>query len=98
MDKEKHRDVVIDPVTAYQVTFMLKGVVDNGTGRKISVLGRPMAGKTGTTNESVDNWFMGFSPDLVAGVYVGMDNPEQMGKETGSSSAAPRLYAGGSKS
>ena len=83
------RDVVIDPVTAYQVTFMLKGVVDNGTGRKISVLGRPMAGKTGTTNESVDNWFMGFSPDLVAGVYVGMDNPEQMGKETGSSSAAP---------
>jgi len=48
-----------------------------------------MAGKTGTTNESVDNWFMGFSPDLVAGVYVGMDNPEQMGKETGSSSAAP---------
>ena len=83
------RDVVIDPVTAYQITFMLKGVVDNGTGRKISVLGRPMAGKTGTTNDSVDNWFMGFSPDLVAGVYVGMDNPEQMGKETGSSSAAP---------
>ncbi len=83
------RDVVIDPVTAYQVTFMLKGVVDNGTGRKIAVLGRPMAGKTGTTNDSLDNWFMGFSPDLVAGVYVGMDNPEQMGRETGSSSAAP---------
>ena len=84
-----NRETVIDPVTAYQITFMLKGVVDNGTGRKISVLGRPMAGKTGTTNDSVDNWFMGFSPDLVAGVYVGMDNPEQMGKETGSSSAAP---------
>ena len=83
------REVVIDPVTAYQVTFMLKGVVDNGTGRKIAVLGRPMAGKTGTTNDSLDNWFMGFSPDLVAGVYVGMDNPEQMGRETGSSSAAP---------
>jgi len=84
-----NRDVVIDPVTAYQITFMLKGVVDNGTGRKIAVLGRPMAGKTGTTNDSLDNWFMGFSPDLVAGVYVGMDNPEQMGRETGSSSAAP---------
>jgi len=76
-------------VTAYQITFMLKGVVDNGTGRKISVLKRPIAGKTGTTNDSLDNWFMGFSPDLVAGVYVGMDNPEQMGRETGSSSAAP---------
>jgi len=83
------RVTVIDPVTAYQITFMLKGVVDNGTGRKIAALGRPMAGKTGTTNDSLDNWFMGFSPDLVAGVYVGMDNPEQMGLETGSSSAAP---------
>lgn len=84
-----NRGDVIDQVTAYQITFMLKGVVDNGTGRKISVLKRPIAGKTGTTNDSLDNWFMGFSPDLVAGVYVGMDNPEQMGRETGSSSAAP---------
>jgi len=83
------RDVVIDPVTAYQVTFMLKGVVDNGTGFRVRRLARPMAGKTGTTNDSYDTWFMGFSPDLVAGVYVGMDTPEQMGIETGSSAAAP---------
>ena len=83
------REVVIDPVTAYQVTFMLKGVVDNGTGFRVRRLQRPMAGKTGTTNDSYDTWFMGFSPDLVAGVYVGMDNPEQMGLETGSSAASP---------
>lgn len=83
------RPVVIDPVTAYQVTFMLKGVVDNGTGFRVRRLGRPMAGKTGTTNDSYDTWFMGYSPDLVAGVYVGMDTPEQMGIETGSSAASP---------
>lgn len=83
------RAVVVDPVTAYQVTFMLKGVVDNGTGFRVRRLQRPMAGKTGTTNDSYDTWFMGFSPDLVAGVYVGMDTPEQMGIETGSSAAAP---------
>lgn len=83
------RPAVIDPVTAYQVSFMLKGVVDNGTGFRARALGRPMAGKTGTTNDSLDTWFMGFSPDLVAGVYVGMDTPEQMGIETGSSAASP---------
>ena len=82
-------EIIIDPVTAYQVTFMLKGVVDNGTGFRVRALQRPMAGKTGTTNDSYDTWFMGFSPDLVAGVYVGMDTPEQMGIETGSSAAAP---------
>jgi len=83
------RTPVIDPVTAYQVTYIMQGVVENGTGAKLRALGRPLGGKTGTTNDSFDNWFMGFSPDLVVGVYVGMDNPEQMGRETGSSSAAP---------
>ena len=83
------RDKVLDPVTAYQVTFMLKGVVDNGTGWRARRLERPVAGKTGTTNDSLDTWFMGFTPDLVAGVYVGMDSPEEMGKETGSSAASP---------
>lgn len=83
------REAVIDPVTAYQVSFMLKGVVDNGTGFRVRALQRPMGGKTGTTNDSLDTWFMGFSPDLVAGVYVGMDTPEQMGIETGSSAASP---------
>ncbi len=83
------RDKVLDSVTAYQVTFMLKGVVDNGTGFRARRLERPVAGKTGTTNDSLDTWFMGFTPDLVAGVYVGMDTPEEMGKETGSSAASP---------
>ena len=83
------RPQVIDPVTAYQVTYIMQGVVQNGTGAKLRALGRPLGGKTGTTNDSFDNWFMGFSPDLVVGVYVGMDTPEQMGRETGSSSAAP---------
>jgi len=83
------REQVLDPVTAYQVAYMLKGVVDNGTGRSISVLGRPLGGKTGTTNDFKDAWFMGFSPDLVAGVYVGFDNPVSMGRETGGKAAAP---------
>lgn len=87
---EDIRESVIDPVTAYQMTFMLKGVVDNGTGRSILAVGRPLGGKTGTTNKSLDTWFMGFSPDLVAGVYVGFDTPKTLGaKESGSSTAAP---------
>ena len=83
------RAQVIDPVTAYQVTYIMQGVVQNGTGARLRALERPLGGKTGTTNDSFDNWFMGFSPDLVVGVYVGMDTPEQMGRETGSSSAVP---------
>ncbi len=83
------REQVIDPVTAYQMTYIMQGVVENGTGARLRSLGRPLGGKTGTTNDSFDNWFMGFSPDLVVGVYVGVDTPEQMGRETGSSSAAP---------
>jgi len=83
------RETVVDPVTAYQVTFMLKGVVDNGTGRSISVLNRPLGGKTGTTNDYRDAWFMGFSPDLVAGVYVGYDTPRPLNNEAGGKAAAP---------
>jgi len=83
------RAQVIDPITAYQITYIMQGAVQNGTGAKLKALGRPLGGKTGTTNDSFDNWFMGFSPDLVVGVYVGMDTPEQMGRETGSSSAVP---------
>ncbi len=83
------REIVIDPVTAYQVTFMLKGVVDNGTGIIIKSLGRPLGGKTGTTNDYLDAWFMGFSPDLVTGVYVGYDNPRPLNNEAGSKAAAP---------
>ncbi|MGB6318657.1 MAG: transglycosylase domain-containing protein [Litorimonas sp.] len=83
------REFVIDPVTAYQVTYMMIGAVENGTGAKMRALGRPVGGKTGTTNDSKDNWFMAFTPDLVVGVYVGKDTPSQMGNETGSSSAVP---------
>lgn len=84
------RPVVTDPASAFQVTWMLKGVVDNGTGRRIRALGRPLAGKTGTTNDSFDAWFMGFAPDLVVGVFTGFDNPKTLGpKETGSSVAVP---------
>ena len=83
------REAVIDPVTAYQVTFMLQGVVENGTGVSIRSLGRPLGGKTGTTNDYLDAWFMGFSPNLVTGVYVGYDNPRTLNNEAGSKAAAP---------
>ena len=69
---------------------MLEGVVLRGTGRKLNSLKIPLAGKTGTTNENKDAWFIGFSPDLVIGVYVGYDQPKSLGyKETGSSVAVP---------
>ncbi len=84
------REQVADPGSAYQVVAMLKGVVDRGTGRRISSVGKPLAGKTGTTNDSLDTWFVGFSPDLAVGVFVGFDQPKPLGRrETGSSVAAP---------
>lgn len=84
------REEVLDSGTAYQVVSMLQGVVDRGTGVRIRSVGKPLAGKTGTTNESMDTWFLGFSPDLVVGVFVGFDTPRTLGKrETGSSAAAP---------
>ena len=84
------RDVVSDPISTYQIVSMLEGVVRRGTGYRASRIGKPLAGKTGTTNESQDTWFMGFSPDLVAGVYVGFDSPRTLGRgETGSNVALP---------
>lgn len=84
------RQTAISPETAYLVTSMLEDVVRYGTGRRARVLKRPVAGKTGTTNEHRDAWFLGFTPDLVAGVWVGYDNMQSMGKRaTGSSVAAP---------
>ena len=69
---------------------MLEGVVLRGTGRAVKELGVPIGGKTGTTNEFRDAWFIGFSPDLVVGVYVGFDQPRTLGKgETGGKVAAP---------
>ncbi len=84
------REQVTDPGSAYQVVNMLKGAVERGTGRRVAAVGKPLAGKTGTTNEERDTWFIGFSPDLVAGVFVGFDTPTPLGRrETGSSVAAP---------
>jgi penicillin-binding protein 1A len=69
---------------------MLQGVVERGTGRRIKQIGKPLAGKTGTTNDSRDAWFIGFSPDLALGVYTGFDNPKSLGKrEQGASVAIP---------
>lgn len=84
------REQIADPRTAYQMVSILEGVVQRGTGIRLKELGRPLAGKTGTTNESKDAWFIGFSPDLVVGVYIGFDEPRSLGKrETGSSVAVP---------
>ena len=81
---------VFSPQTAYQVTSLLEGVVKRGTGKKLRDLNLNLAGKTGTTNENTDTWFIGFTSNLVIGVYVGMDNPEPLGKfETGSKTALP---------
>lgn len=84
------RAQVIDPRVAYQITHMLEGVVERGTGRTIRSIGKPLAGKTGTSNEAVDTWFVGFSPDLAVGVFVGFDRPRSLGDdEQGASAAAP---------
>jgi penicillin-binding protein 1A len=84
------REQLIDPITAYQMTSMMEGVVQRGTGAVISSVGKPLAGKTGTTNDEFDAWFVGFSPDLVAAVWVGFDKPRTLGQgETGGGLAAP---------
>ena len=84
------REQVLDPQTAYQMVHLLEGVVQHGTGVSILAVGKPLAGKTGTTNGPNDTWFVGFSPDLVCGTYVGFDKPRPMGgSEQGASVAAP---------
>ena len=85
-----NRDQVMNPYTAYQITSMMEGVVERGTGKKLLVVGKPVAGKTGTSNDEKDAWFIGFTPDMTVGVYVGYDNPKPMGKKrTGGELAAP---------
>ena len=81
---------VISEETAYQMTSILAGAVSRGTAKKLKSLGVPLAGKTGTTNNNFDAWFIGYSSNLVIGVYVGYDNPKTLGKyETGSKAALP---------
>jgi penicillin-binding protein 1A len=86
------REQVLDPMTAYQITSMLEGVVQGGTAIAVKEVGKPIAGKTGTTNEAKDAWFVGFSPDIVVGIYLGFDKPRPLGRgnaATGGHLAAP---------
>ncbi len=84
------REQVTDPFSAYQMVSMLTGVVQRGTGQRVKELNRPLAGKTGTSNDAKDVWFIGFSPDLVVGVFIGFDEPASLGShETGGALAAP---------
>ena len=87
---EDNYEQVMSEQTAYQITSILEGVIKRGTGKKLKELKLNLAGKTGTTNENTDAWFVGFTSNLVVGVYVGMDNPKPLGKfETGSKAALP---------
>jgi penicillin-binding protein 1A len=81
---------VLDPITAYQITSMLEGVVQRGTAYQAKILGRPLAGKTGTTNDYRSAWFVGYSPDLVIGVFIGFDDNRSLGHgESGAVAAVP---------
>jgi penicillin-binding protein 1A len=82
------REQVLDPLTAYQITSIMEGVIQRGTGVSIKAVGKHLAGKTGTTNEAKDLWFIGYSPDLCVGVFIGYDRPRSMGDH-----AQAALYA-----
>ncbi len=89
-----NRKTLLAPAVAYQITSILRGVVERGTAKKASELPYMLAGKTGTTNNSIDAWFIGFSPDLVVGVFTGFDTPRELGKkETGGAVALPIFTA-----
>jgi penicillin-binding protein 1A len=87
---DENRPQVLDPRTAYQIVSILEGVVQRGTGVVVKEVGKPLAGKTGTSSDFHDTWFVGFSPDLALGVFVGFDNPQSLGNgEAGAQTAAP---------
>ena len=87
--KSKYQQI-FSPQTAYQITSMLRGVIERGTGKGLKNLKLELAGKTGTTNKNTDTWFIGFTSNLVVGVFIGYDNPGSLGKfETGSKTAMP---------
>ena len=87
------REQVLDPLTAYQMTSILEGVVLRGTAaRQKAIIGKPVAGKTGTTNDAKDLWFVGFSPDLACGVYIGYDKPRSMGDSAQASQYAAPIF------
>jgi penicillin-binding protein 1A len=94
VENRPHGQQVISPQTAEIMTHLLMGVVQRGTATRVQVLGRPMGGKTGTTNKTRDAWFIGFTPSLITGTWVGMDDERSLGpKETGSQAAAPIFIA-----
>ena len=87
---DENKNIVVDPRHAYQITSMMEGVIKRGTAKRLRELDVPIAGKTGTTNLNKDAWFIGYTPDLVIGVFVGYDQPKSLGyKQTGSSVAVP---------
>jgi penicillin-binding protein 1A len=86
------REQIIDPLTAYQMTSILEGVVIRGTGASIREVGKPLAGKTGTTNDAKDLWFVGFSADLAVGVYLGYDRPQSLGASAQAATYAVPIF------
>jgi len=88
---------IVDSVDAFLVQNMMTGVVQRGTARRARVLKRPAAGKTGTTNKQIDAWFMGFTPQVLTGVWVGKDNPSPMGRKATGSGAALPIWIGAMK-
>ncbi|MEM9571886.1 MAG: penicillin-binding protein 1A [Pseudomonadota bacterium] len=86
------RQQLVDPIIAYQVVHMLEGVVERGTGRRARRVGKPLAGKTGTTNDYVDALFFGFSPDLVVGIWTGFDTPRTLGEGEGGGAVAGVIF------
>jgi penicillin-binding protein 1A len=89
VDKSKQ---VLDPLTAYQITSMMEGVIQRGTGQVIKAVGKHLAGKTGTTNEAKDLWFVGFSPNLAVGVYMGYDQPRSLGEKAQAASYTAPIF------
>jgi penicillin-binding protein 1A len=87
-----NRDQVIDPLTAYQMVSILESVVQSGTATVVNSVGKPLAGKTGTTNEAKDVWFVGFSPDLAVGVFMGYDTPRSLGTSVGAGQYAAPIF------
>jgi penicillin-binding protein 1A len=86
------REQVLDPLTAYQITSIMEGVIQRGTGVSIKAVGKHLAGKTGTTNDAKDLWFVGFSPDLAVGVFIGYDRPRSLGDSAQAATYAAPIF------
>ena len=87
-----NREQVLDPLTAYQITSIMEGVIQRGTGVSIRDVGKHLAGKTGTTNDAKDLWFVGYSPDLTVGVFLGYDKPRSMGDSAQAATYAAPIF------